>query len=162
MAGAHAHRFKNHPDVRLVCRSVESDIKQVFAVCANLGTPVDINATIPIPFTNGATAGITISGNCVSFGASLTSVFERGRIEVDGWGGSWIRVFEREQIKYPVIPGKAQSPNDNFIDAVLGRAEPCTTARNGIIQSELMDAIYASAASAASGRPAQPVRAAHA
>jgi len=142
-----------------VCWSIESDIKQVFAVCDNLGTPVDINATITIQFTNGATAGITISGNCVSSGASLTSVFERGRIEVDGWGGSWIRVFKREQIKYPVIPGKAQSPNDNFIDAVLGRAEPCTTARNGIIQSELMDAIYASAAS---GRPAQPVRAAHA
>jgi len=142
-----------------VCWSVESDIKQVFAVCDNLGTPVDINSTITIQFANGATAGITIGGNSVSSGASLTYVFERGRIDVDGWGGAWIRVYEREQIKYPVIPGKAQSPNDNFIDAVLGRAEPCTNARNGIIQSELMDAIYASAAS---GKPAQPVRAAKA
>jgi hypothetical protein len=33
----------------------------------------------------------------------------------------------------------------NFIDAILGRAEPKTSPGNGIVQSELMDAIYESA-----------------
>ena len=45
-------------------------------------------------------------------------------------------------MKYPPIPGEAQTPDDNFIDAILGRAEPQTSPLNGINQSELMDAIY--------------------
>ena len=47
----------------------------------------------------------------------------------------------------------AGNPDDNFIDAILGRAEPRTTPTNGIIQSELMDAIYESART---GQPARP------
>ena len=47
----------------------------------------------------------------------------------------------------------AGNPDDNFIDAILGRAEPRTTPANGIIQSELMDAIYESART---GQPARP------
>ena len=49
----------------------------------------------------------------------------------------------------------AGSPNDNFIDAILGRAKPRTSATNGIIQCELMDAIYESART---GLPARPKR----
>jgi hypothetical protein len=56
-------------------------------------------------------------------------------------------------VKYPQITGEAQSPNDNFIDAILGRAEPKTSPGNGIVQSELMDAIYESACT---GKPAKP------
>jgi predicted dehydrogenase len=59
-------------------------------------------------------------------------------------------------VKYPVIPGRAQTPDDNFIDAILGRAEPRTSLQNGIVQSELMDAIYESART---GLPAKPQRA---
>ena len=73
--------------------------------------------------------------------------FEKGRVEVDGWGGSWIKVFKQGegQIKYPPIKGQAETPNDNFINAILGRDEPMTSPLNGINQSELMDAIYESA-----------------
>lgn len=142
-----------------VCWSVESDIDQVFACVDNRGTPVDINSAITIRFANGVLGNIVVGGNCRSSGCNLTYCFEGGRIDVDGWGGGWIKVYDHDQIKYPVITGKAQSPNDNFVDAVLGRAEPCTSPRNGIIQSELMDAIYESART---GQPARPKRAASA
>ena len=56
-------------------------------------------------------------------------------------------------MKYPPITGQPQSPNDNFIDAILGRAEPRTTPLNGVIQSELMDAIYESARTGKGGAP---------
>ncbi|MGC4054360.1 MAG: Gfo/Idh/MocA family oxidoreductase [Paludibaculum sp.] len=141
-----------------VCWSpVESDIALVFACLDNKGTPVDINSAITIRFANGVLGNIVVGGNCRSSGCNLTYCFENGRIDVDGWGGNWIRVYERDQVKYPVIPGKAQSPNDNFVDAILGRAQPCTSPRNGIVQSELMDAIYESART---GQPAKPKRAA--
>lgn len=140
-----------------VCWSVESDIAQVFACIDNHGTPVDINSAITIRFANGVLGNIVVSGNCPASSCNLTYCFEKGRIDVDGWGGGWIKVYNPELVKYPLIPGKTQSPNDNFVDAVLGRAQPCTSPRNGIVQSELMDAIYESART---GLPAKPKRAA--
>ena len=52
-------------------------------------------------------------------------------------------------------PNETGTPNDNFIDAILGRAEPQTTPLNGVIQSQLMDAIYESAATGRIARPAE-------
>ena len=85
--------------------------------------------------------------------------FENGRVEIDGWGGGWIKVFRggqghgQGQVKYPPITGQAESPDDNFIDAILGRAQPQTSPINGVIQSELMDAIYESARTGQVARP---------
>lgn len=140
-----------------LCWSVESDVAEVFAFVDNHGTPVDINSAISVRFASGTVGSIVVSGNCPAASSSMHFVFEKGRIDVDGWGGGWIRVFDGgAELKDLALPGKAQSPNDNFVDAVLGRAEPRTTPRNGIIQSELMDAIYESART---GRPAKPKRA---
>ena len=137
-----------------LCWSVESDVAEVFAFIDNVGTKVDINSSINVRFANGVFASIIVSGNCPADGAGMTFIFDGGRVDIDGWGGSWINVWKGNQkIKYPVIPGVAQTPNDNFIDAILGRAEARTSPRNGIIQSELMDAIYESAKT---GKPAKP------
>jgi predicted dehydrogenase len=116
---------------------------------------------VNIRFADGTLAVITIAGNCPSDGAGLYLTFENGRVEVDGWGGSWIRVFRRggghgsSQVKYPPITGNPESPDDNFIDAILGRAKPQTSPINGVIQSELMDAIYESARTGQVARPAR-------
>ena len=133
----------------------EEPVCEVFAFVDILDTPVDINGTVNIKFADGTLATITIVGNCTESGAGMYFTFENGRVEVDGWGGAWIKVFKKGegQIKYPLIEGKAQTPNDNFIDAILGRAEPQTSPLNGINQSELMDAIYESART---GQPARP------
>ena len=127
--------------------SVEQSVQQVHAFVDNFDTPVDVNGTINVRFVDGTLAAIAIGGNCPNDGAGMIFAFEGGRVEIDGWGGSWIRVFRRgqEQVKYPPITAKPDSPDDNFVDAILGRAEPLTSPRNGVIQSELMDAIYESA-----------------
>lgn len=138
-----------------LCWSVESNVSEVFAFIDNVGAPVDINSSISIRFENGVLASIAVSGNCDAGGGSFMAfMFEKGRIEIDGWGGSWIRIYTPEgQVKYPPIESKWYSPTANFIDAILGRAEPRTSPINGIIQSELMDAIYESAATGAVARP---------
>src|SRR5262249_54256638 len=135
--------------------TVEQPVSEVFAFVDTLDTPVDINGTVNIRFADGILATITISGNCPNDGAGMYLMFDGGRVEVDGWSGGWIKVFRRGegQVKYPPIQGKAQPPDDNFIDAILGRAEPRTSPLNGIIQSELMDAIYESARTGQVARP---------
>lgn len=138
-----------------LCWSVEADIAEVYAQIDRSGTPVDINSAATIRFANGVLATLVIGGDCAASGAGMVYCFEKGRIEVDGWGGEWIRVYAPTQLEQVDLPGTAQSCNDNFVDAILGRAEALTSARNGIIQSELMDALYASAAS---GQPARPAR----
>jgi predicted dehydrogenase len=135
--------------------TVEQPISEVFAFVDNQETPVDINGTVNIRFVDGTLAVITIVGNCASDGAGMYLTFEKGRVEVDGWSGSWIKVFRQGegQVKYPPIPGRAETPDDNFINAILGRAEPQTSPINGVNQSELMDAIYESAKTGQVARP---------
>lgn len=135
--------------------SVEADVEKVFAFVDNLDTPVDINGTVNIKFKNGVLATMTIAGNCPSSGAGMYYTFEKGRVDVDGWGANWIKVFEGDNQIEPVLPATAGTPNQNFIDAILGRAEPMTSPANGVIQSELMDAIYKSAET---GLVAEPVK----
>jgi len=139
-----------------VCWSVESDIAEVFAFIDQHGTPVDINSSINLRFTNGVMASIVVSGNCPADGSSLHFMFEHGRVDIDGWSGEWINVWEGgTKVPSPVMPGRRQTPDDNFVDAILGRAEPRTSLQNGIVHSELMDAIYESART---GQPAKPRR----
>ena len=148
-----AHLFNS------LCWSVESNIAEVHSFIDNHGAAVDINSSTNIRFEDGVFAAIVISGNCPSPGGThMTLIFENGRIEVDGWGGGWIRVYEgAAELDPPPITDEmsAASPDDNFIDAILGRAEPRTSPMNGIIQSELMDAIYESGRT---GLPARPVK----
>jgi predicted dehydrogenase len=139
-----------------LCWSVESDIAEVFALVDDHGTPVDINSSINLRFANGVLASIVVSGNCPANGASMHFMFEHGRVDIDGWCGEWMHVWEGGTKVSPVLPGRRQTPDENFVDAILGRAESRTSLQNGIVQSELMDAIYESART---GRPARPPRA---
>ena len=134
--------------------SVEDDIAEVHAFVDNHGTPVDINSSINVRFESGTMAAIAIGGNCPAAGSHMTFMFEGGRIDTNGWNGDWLHIYEgNKRIKYPHVEGDPQSPDDNFIDAVIGRAEPRTSAYNGIVQSDLMDAIYESARTGAPARP---------
>lgn len=139
-----------------VCWTVESPVAEVHAMIDNRDTPGDINSSINIRFENGVFAALAICGDCDSTGSHLSYAFNKGRVDIDGWSGDWINVFDgNKKVQNPPIPKTAGSgsPNDNFIDAIRGLAEPLTTPRNGIIHSELMDAIYESAKT---GKPAQP------
>ena len=134
--------------------SVEKPVESVFAFIDNVGTPVDINGTVNIRFQNGVLATMTIVGNCPAGGAGMIYTFEKARVEIDGWNAGYVKLFTDWHKEEPIeLEGQAQSPNENFIDAILGRAQPQTSPTNGVIQSQLMDAIYDSAAKSAVSRP---------
>jgi len=133
--------------------TVEQPIETVFAFADNVNTPVDINGTVNIRFINGILATMTIGGNCPANGAGMTFIFDDGKIECDGWSGSWIKVWKGGAEIEPALVGESSTPNDNFIDAVLGKTAPRTSPINGVIQSQLMDAIYESAASGNAAHP---------
>ncbi|HEX8550802.1 MAG TPA: Gfo/Idh/MocA family oxidoreductase [Abditibacteriaceae bacterium] len=133
--------------------SVEQPIETVHAFADNVGTPVDINGSVNIRFTNGVMATMTIAGNCPTSGSRMTFIFDNGRIDCDGWGGSWMQVWKGGEEIHPELHGETSTPNENFIDAINGKAEARTSPINGVIQSQLMDAIYQSVES---GQPASP------
>jgi len=133
--------------------SVEDRVAEVFAFVDNHGAPVDINSALVVRFENNVLASLCIGGNCAKAGQHMSFMFENGRIDIDGWGGTWIKVFADGEPEVPEFGEVDGSPTRNFIDAVLGRCEPKTSPLNGVYHSELMDAIYESAAA---GRPAKP------
>lgn len=134
--------------------TVESEVTEVSAWVDNLDVPVDINSSINIRFASGTIANVTISGETPS-GASGVFLFEKARVEIDPWGAGAMRVRDSDQkpAAEPAMLGTDSTPFDNFVDAILGKAEPRTNPRNGVLQSQLMDAVYKSART---GRPARP------
>ncbi len=130
--------------------SVESPVAEVYALIDNCGSPVDINSVISIRFQNNVMGSICVSGDCPSSGSHMVFIFDGGRVEIDGWGGSWIKPFKNGTAIEPELPSGMDGPINNLVDCIFGRAEPATTPLNGILHSELMDAIYESAAK---GRP---------
>jgi len=143
-----------------LCWTVDSPIAEVSAFVDNLDTPVDINSVINVRFTNGVLAAILVSGNSPGAGTHTVFVFDGGRVEVDGWGAHWMRVYKGDgkggdkQIEVE-LPQEQMTPDDNFLDAIQGKAKPRTSPQHGIIHTELMDAIYESART---GKPAKPKR----
>lgn len=151
--GGQAYDSGAHPLCSLTW-TVESRVAEVFAFIDNCGMPVDINSSINIRFESGVFASIVISGNCPADGSDMAFIFDNGKVEIDPWNASWIKVWKgRKQIKYPPITGEPMLPADNFLDAIGGKDQPRTTPQNGIVHSELMDAIYESGRT---GKPAKP------
>ena len=138
-----------------LCWSVEANVEEVFAYVDNHGCKVDINSVMNVKFDNGVLASITVGGNCVQAGRFMAFVFDKGLVEIDGWGGSFMRVWGEGGPIEPVLTEPEQTPDDNFVESVMGRAEPRTSAQNGIVQCQLMDAIYESARTGQPARPAQ-------
>ncbi|MEX0885023.1 MAG: Gfo/Idh/MocA family oxidoreductase [Phycisphaeraceae bacterium] len=134
--------------------SVESNLDSVYAFIDNRETPVDINSAINVRFENGVMAAIGIGGNCPVYGTHMTFLFEKGKIDVDGWNAAWIAAYTAEGPVDPLpLKGEKQTPDDHFIACVQGKATPRTNPDHGIAQSELMDAIYESAKTGQVARP---------
>lgn len=135
--------------------TVEQPIASVQAFTDNQETTVDINGSVNIRFANGVLATVLISGNCATHGSKMAFIFDGGRIECDGWSGTWIKVWKGEEEIEVSLDSSSTTPDDNFVDVILGRADARTSPLNGINQSELMDAIYESARE---GTIAKPVK----
>lgn len=141
--------------INSMCWSVESDIDQVFAWVDRKGLRVDVNSCISARFRNGVMASLIINGNCPVDHGALSFFFDNGKIDVDGWYSKWIRCWHGQCEVQPDLSGGATSPVDNFIDAILGHDEPRTSPFNGIVHSELVDAIYESARTGLAVSPRQ-------
>jgi len=130
-----------------LCWGVDAPVAKVHAFVDNCGIDVDVNTNINVLFENNVMASIVVSGDCSAAGAHMSFIFTDGRIDIDGWGATWMNVFDRKgQVKYPAVTADmdAGQPAQNFVDAILGRAEPRATVENGVVLSELMDQIYES------------------
>lgn len=125
--------------------SVGSEPETVFALLDNKGCAVDINSVMSVRFANGVLANITVSGNCATDGTHMAFIFENGLVEIDGWGGGWIKVRAKDVDSEIPADIKELFPIINFVEAIQGKAEVAATAKNGIDHSLLMDCIYASA-----------------
>jgi predicted dehydrogenase len=140
-----------------LCWSVESNVEEVFAWVDRKNLAVDVNSCACVRFENGVTASLIVNGNCPVDHGALSFFFDNGKIDVDGWYSKWIRCWHGQSEIQPDLPATATTPVANFIDAILGRDEPRTSPQDGIVHSELVDAIYESART---GAPARPKRAA--
>ncbi len=129
---------------------VNSPAREVFCIADNKGTPVDINAVACIRFANGAMATVTSGGNCPTWKSQLTLQGANARMEISPHGGDFLvngRGLARDIRKVPrgwKVP--TVSPSRNFADVILGKAEPRCGGDVGILLADLMDALYASAA----------------
>ncbi len=139
--------------------TVESDVEEVYAHIDKLDTQVDINGTATIKFTNGVMASIAITGEGPD-GAHGSWIFEQARIELNPWHANHMDIYthpkrgwQANKVKYPQMRGEDGQPLRNFVDAILGKAEQRTTPRDGVYQSQLMDAVYRSVET---GKPAKP------
>jgi predicted dehydrogenase len=136
-----------------VCWCLATPVREVTAYTDNQDTAVDINSVLIARFEGDVLASLAVGGNCPPDGSHMSFIFDGGRIDFDGWYGRWIRAW-RGQDEVRDLPGSDgdTNPNDNFVDAILGRAEPLCDVRHGMVQCALMDAVYASAKSGASVR----------
>jgi len=127
-------------------------VEEVSASIENFDTEVDINSTVSIRFKNGALGSLSVVGNCPVFYEDITIVCSK-----------WAFFMRRGQLSYKTgMQGEMHSLSEfsygspsadhNFIDAILGCAEPLAPSICGLRTIELTEAAWRAA------ETGQPVR----
>lgn len=130
---------------------IDRPVKEVFCWTDNKGTPVDINAAITIRWEGNVLGSVTISGNTPGWQEGIWVSGEKGRVSTGIHGGRLEHIdAAKGQVRYPLVTQSGYTPLQNFVECILGKAEPRCPVRYGILHSWLMDALYKSAAE---GRP---------
>lgn len=131
---------------------VRSPVAEVCCWTDNKGCKVDINAVAIIRFANGCMASITSGGNCPSWKSHLTFQGANARMEISPHGGDFLVTGGGLKNKKDItaVPKGWKIPSvscmQNFADAIRGKAQPRCGGEIGILLADLMDALYASAA----------------
>ena len=111
-------------------------------------SPVDINGVAIMRFENGGLASVAIGGNVPRFHTRIQLFTDRCLAITDQYGGYLeVLVDGKDGSQADVAPLKGPSagtPQANFVDAILGRAELKAPVRYGVLLSALMDALYES------------------
>ncbi|HNR29793.1 MAG TPA: Gfo/Idh/MocA family oxidoreductase [Candidatus Hydrogenedentes bacterium] len=124
-------------------------VKEVYARADNFDTRVDINTSLTMTFENGALGGMSVIGNAPGWYEDHSIVGSKGALYLrQGLGLIHVDAVGRP---IPVkLPKYTKNPNSNFVDVILGKAEPETPPECGLRTIEVTEAAWKSAAS---GRP---------
>jgi predicted dehydrogenase len=124
---------------------MDRPILEVFCFNDSKGMEVDINAVMTIRWDGDVLGSATISGNTPGWQEGILICGDKGRIGTGIHGGRIEQWNEKGIVKYPQVNQPHFTPVANFVDCLLGNAEPRSPVRYGILHSWLMDALYASA-----------------
>jgi len=135
---------------------IDRPVTEVFCWTDYKDMLVDINAAITIRWEGNVLGAVTISGNTPGWQEGIWIAGDKGRVHTGIHGGRLEHYDHRGQlIKYPKVVHPHFTPIGNFVDCLLGRAEPRCPVRYGVLHSWLMDALYVSARE---GRPVKVSR----
>jgi predicted dehydrogenase len=125
---------------------MDRPVEEVFCVIDNKGLKVDINAAMTIKWQGGILGTAMISGNNPGWDEGIIIAGDKGRLHTGIHGGR-LEHYDAKgaKVKYPPVNFEHFSPDRNFVECLLGRAEPMCPVRYGILHSWLMDALYQSA-----------------
>lgn len=118
--------------------------ERVSAYIDNRGTPVDIDSSLSIQFDGGALGSISIAGDAPHWYEDITVWCERGAFYLRSGKLSWTDANGNRMTCDHLTGGS--SPDVNFIDAILGRAEVEAPFECGLRVIELTEAAWRSAA----------------
>jgi predicted dehydrogenase len=124
---------------------VDRPAVEVFCITDNKGLDVDINAVMTIKWEGDVLGSVTISGNTPGWQEGIWIAGDKGRIVTGIHGGRLEQYNEKGLMKYPLVTQPNYTPVENFVQCLLGKAEPRCPVRYGILHSQLMDALYESA-----------------
>jgi predicted dehydrogenase len=142
-------------DILLHVTGLEPEL--VFAQQQGFNLLVDVNSAITVRFTNGATGNVSIVGQAPGIGGAVwedvTIYGSRGALFYRMVGQPEFKpTLELRQVGNPKpvdlgpLP-EASSPDQNFVDAILGRAKVASPAECGLRVMQLSEAAWKSAES---------------
>ncbi|HTE17989.1 MAG TPA: hypothetical protein VK689_06375, partial [Armatimonadota bacterium] len=107
-------------------------------------TPVDINTAAAIKFTSGALGTLSIIGNAPKWWEDITFYGSEGAIYIRQGQGLTHQDAAGQPVDTADI-GESSSPDRNWIDSILGRAEVEVPPTCGLAVIELTEAAWDSA-----------------
>ncbi|CAN5391766.1 Gfo/Idh/MocA family oxidoreductase [soil metagenome] len=135
---------------------LDRPVEEVFCWIDYKGIPVDINAVMTIRWQGNVLGTATISGNNPGWDEGIIIAGDKGRLHTGIHGGRLEHYDGRNKLKYPIVNFPHYTPDANFVQCLLGRAEPMCPVRYGIMHSWLMDALYKSAKTKAPVKLSKP------
>ena len=118
---------------------------RVSASIVQFDREVDINSAITIDFTNGAVGNLSVVGNCPVWREDITIACSEWCFFVRQGSLTYSTGDRGEVLSLNSTHYGSTSPNRNFIDAILGRAELLAPSVCGLRTIELTEAAWRSA-----------------
>jgi predicted dehydrogenase len=129
-------------DALLWCSGLQPT--EVTGYLDNRGTPVEIDSTASIRFSNGALGTLTVCGDAPGWREEITFIGDQGSLLLRE---GKITLFDAHgaELKVERVSG-GSTPDRNFIETILGRDEVQSPFEWGLAVTRLTQAVYRSAA----------------